>query len=760
LAGTPPPDAPPGPSEVEPSVAWRRVVRASSPEEVLSAVASAAGCDLRIVDGDETSRTADGATATFDRFRVCAFGGPGDEGRLRAAARAGAEALAVWEAARDEVRRANLRAAEHGRDVEALQALGQELAAARDASELLAAVSQTLHARVGLDACGLVERPFAREPSRWIVFRPGMGDAIRSIAARAHGVPEGTAEKDPRISVVLAPGFDPGLPPRVGGIERDTLLVPIGLQDAARVVLAAVLTAEPDRRARRIVQGVAGLLALHLDRMEASAREDDVRFRAIVDGMPQAVWLLDPEARVVRCNRAAEALGPTLAPLPLEPFRALGNFDVSAAVTSVLRGGPPATDSDVRFPGGRVFSVTLSPVRDAAENPVGAVLVAEDVTEARRLQSRVAQSERLSSLGRMLSGVAHELNNPLATVIGFAEIARASPDHPSLEKRLRLIHEEADRCRRIVGNLLRFARRQEPERKSVVLNEIVEATLGLLAYPLRVDGIRVETDLDRSLPAIHADPHEIQQVLVNLVTNAHQAIRSTGGSGVVSVRTARKGDAAVVVEVRDDGPGIPDDLRDRIFDPFFTTKPPGEGTGLGLSPVYGTVRSHGGSVEVDSAPGCGATFVVTLPTGVRAASAADPRPRTTPDVSLRGCRVLVVDDEPGICLLVREALEREGAEVCAANDAAAVRTLLREEPFDLIVCDLHMAGLGAERLHRLLLGVRPDLARGIVLTTGDSVSPEPERVAKAIGAVLVHKPFDLPALLAAVRTSLARRRAS
>lgn len=759
MVRTPPPDAPHGSSSVEPRVAWRRVVRASSPEEVLAAVASAAGCDLRILEVDDGTPAA-GATVTFDRFRVGAFGATGEEQRLRAAARAGAEALAVWEAARDEVRRANLRAAEHGRDVEALQALGQDLAAARDASELLSAVSRTLHERVGLDACGLVERPLGREPSRWIVFRPGMREAIPTIVARACSVSAEAAASDPRISVVPSPGFDPGLPARTGGAERDTLLVPVGVGDAARVVLAAVLTAEPDRRALRIVQGVAGLLTLHLDRMEASARDDEVRFRAIVDGMPQAVWLLDSEARVVRCNRAAEALGSTLALPPLEPIRALGAFDVSASVTAVLRGGPRATDSEVRLPGGRVFSITVSPVRDAAENPLGVVLVADDVTEARRLHSRVAQSERLSSLGRMLSGVAHELNNPLATVIGFAEIARAAPGHPGLEKRLRLIHEEADRCRRIVGNLLRFARRQEPERKAVVLNEIVEATLGLLAYPLRVDGIRVETDLDRSLPAIHADPHEIQQVLVNLVTNAHQAIRSTGAGGVVSVRTAKKGGAAVVVEVRDDGPGIPDDLRDRIFDPFFTTKPPGEGTGLGLSLVYGTVRSHGGSVEVESAPGCGATFVVTLPTGVPSRSAADPEPGTAIDASLGGCRILVVDDEPGVSLVVREALEREGAAVAAANDAAAVRSRLREEPFDLIVCDLHMAGLGAERLHRLLLGVRPDLARGIVLTTGDSVSSEPERVARAIGAVLVHKPFDLPALVAAVRTSLARRRAS
>ncbi len=741
-------------------VAWRRVVRASSPEEVLAAVASACGCDLRLLEGDEADAATAQATVTLDRFRVGAFGAAADEERLRQMARAGAEALAVWEAARDEVRRANLRAAEHGRDVEAFLALGQELAAARDASELLAAVSRTLHERVGLDACGFVERPLGREPSRWVVFRPGMRGAIHDIVARARVVPEERAVEAPRISVVPAPGFDPELPPRAGDSAPDTLIVPVGARGSARVVFAAVLTAEPDRRARRIVQGVAGLLTLHLDRMEASARDDDVRFRAIVDGMPQAVWLLDSDARVVRCNRAAEALSSTLALPPLEPVRALGAFDVSASVTAVLRGGPAVTDPEVRLSHGRVLSVTVSPVRDALEHPVGAVLVADDVTEVRRLQSRVAQSERLSSLGRMLSGVAHELNNPLATVIGFAEIARAAPDHPSLEKRLRLIHEEADRCRRIVGNLLRFARRQEPERKAVVLNEIVEATLALLAYPLRVDGIRVETDLDRSLPVVQADPHEIQQVLVNLVTNAHQAIRSKGSPGVVSIRTARKGEASVVIEVRDDGPGIPDDLRDRIFDPFFTTKPPGEGTGLGLSLVYGTVRSHGGSVEVESAPGRGAKFVVTLPIGLPAASVADAAPRPGPDVSLRGRRVLVVDDEPGVSLLVREAFEREGAAAFVANDAVAARSLLRVESFDLIVCDLHMAGLGAERLHRLLLGVRPHLAGSIVLTTGDSVSPEPERVARTIGAILVHKPFDLGDLLAAARATVARSRAS
>jgi two-component system NtrC family sensor kinase len=720
----------------------------------------ASGCELRIVEGDEALPADACAIVARDRFRVGAFGAHAEPERLHAAARKGAEALAVWEAARDEVRRADLRAAEHGRDVEVLQALGQELAAARNAEELLDAVSRVLHERVGLDACGIVERRTGREPSRWVVFRPGMRESMRAVVARVQEVTEGPAAGDSRISAVPAQGFDPSLPPRMGRAEQDTLIVPIGVGDATRVVFAAVLTAEPDRRGHRIVQGVAGLLALHLDRMAASARDDEVRFRAIVDGMPQAVWLLDADARVVRCNRAAESLASALALVPSEPIQALGGFDVAASVTAVLRGGASATDSEVHLPDGRIASLTVSPVRDAAEKAVGAVLVADDVTEARRLQSRVAQSERLSSLGRMLSGVAHELNNPLATVIGFAEIARAAPDHPGLEKRLRLIHEEADRCRRIVGNLLRFARRQEPERKAVVLNELVEATLGLLAYPLRVDGIRVETDLDRSVPAIHADPHELQQVLVNLVTNAHQAIRSAGSPGVISVRTARKGDAAVLVEVRDDGPGIPAGVRDRIFDPFFTTKPSGEGTGLGLSLIYGTVRSHGGSIEVESAPGRGATFTVTLPTGLPVKAVAEPDSGAVPEASLRDARILVVDDEPGVALLLCEALEREGASAVAANDATAVRSRLREEPFDLIVCDLRMAGLGAERLHRLLLSVRPDLARGIVLTTGDTVSPEPESVARAIGAVLVHKPFDFPAFLGAVRTSLGRRRAS
>ena len=738
------------------ALAWDRVVRATSPTEVLAAVSEATGCLLRCVRPDATGETAGSEYASSETWTVEATGS-GPPETSSGAARLGLDALEAWEAARAEVRRANLRAADHGLDADALQDLGQRLASARSTAELLAAAADTLHGRVGVDACGMVGRLGGETTAIFCVFRAGIQVHLPAIVRRALEAAGEDAGASVTATASPAVGFNPALPSRSHFADADVVIAPFPAGPGARAVLAVLPTDEPDARARRIAQGVASVLALHAARMAALARDEDLRFRAILDAMPQAVWLLDREVRVVRDNPAAAALARGLGWSPEQRAGRIGTFDLASAVMSVLDGGPAVTDSDVRIPEGRAFSVTVSAMGSATGRVRGAVVVADDVTEARRLQSRISQAERLSSLGRMLSGVAHELNNPLATVIGFAEMVRAAPDAPGLEKRLRLIHDEANRCRRIVGNLLRFARRQDPERTPVVLNEIVEATAGLLAYPLRVDGIRLEIELDRSLPALLADPHELQQVVINLVTNSQQAMRAADRTGAVRVRTALQEDGTALLEVRDDGPGVPDDIRDRIFDPFFTTKPSGEGTGLGLSLVYATVRAHGGSVEVGDDPGGGAVFRVHLPI----VSIGSPRKagdgNARPSASLAGARVLVVDDEPGVAQLICEALTAEGCRTTAANDAETVGTLLREKTFDLVVCDLRMARLGAERLHPMLAREAPGLERWMILTSGDTVSLQAEAVAESTGAILVHKPFDLQALREAVRAGLDRR---
>jgi len=329
------------------------------------------------------------------------------------------------------------------------------------------------------------------------------------------------------------------------------------------------------------------------------------------------------------------------------------------------------------------------------------------------------------------------------------------PPGEKMTARLDTIRREAERCRRIVQSLLRFARAHVPERRPFSLNEAVENVAQLVAYPVRSAGCRLEIDLDRSLPAVVGDPHEIEQVLVNLVTNAHQAMAHAGAAGAITLRTFHDA-AAVGVEVCDEGPGIPAEARERVFDPFFTTKPAGQGTGLGLWLVYNAVRSHGGTIEIGSADGGGARFRLTLPRGIEPSPVATETPEeidSTPSVS---ARILVLDAEAALAGLICEALAAEGHHAVAAHDAAEALSRLASEPFDLLVSDAAVPGMSGERLAREVARVRPEMRERILLTTSDWTSREPETAARALGAELLRKPFEIDELRRVIRTRLNR----
>ena len=226
-------------------------------------------------------------------------------------------------------------------------------------------------------------------------------------------------------------------------------------------------------------------------------------------------------------------------------------------------------------------------------------------------------AEKLSAVGELASGVAHEINNPLTTILGLAQLLLSRPDvTPAVHERIALMADEASRAAGIVQNLLMFARHYPPERRPCSLADAVQRVITLKSYQLEQDKVRVTTELDHC-PTVWADENQMQQVLLNLVQNAHQAMARQEGERVLTVRL-RPRDRHVAIEVLDSGPGIPANLLSRIFDPFFTTKPPGEGSGLGLSVSYGIVGQHGGRLYAENRPEGGAMFVVELPTGERA----------------------------------------------------------------------------------------------------------------------------------------------
>ena len=265
------------------------------------------------------------------------------------------------------------------------------------------------------------------------------------------------------------------------------------------------------------------------------------------------------------------------------------------------------------------FSVNLSPISAENGSVTSIVVVMTDVTDSAMLQAKLVHSEKMAAVGQLVSGVAHEVNNPLTAILGFTDLLMENPDLPESARRdLRVILQEAQRTKQIVQNLLSFARQMPPQRHLVQLNSIVRRTLQLRAYDFHSHGIAVIEQLDESLPEVMGDSHQLQQVFLNIVNNAHDAVREIGRQPRIEINSVRTG-GWIEVSFRDNGVGIGEP--DRIFDPFYTTKEVGKGTGLGLSICYGIVREHGGEImchnNLDSE---GATFTVRLPVASEAAS--------------------------------------------------------------------------------------------------------------------------------------------
>ena len=235
-----------------------------------------------------------------------------------------------------------------------------------------------------------------------------------------------------------------------------------------------------------------------------------------------------------------------------------------------------------------------------------------DVTEHLRLQRQLLQADKLVSIGTLASGIAHEVNNPLGTAIGRSELLLRREWDPETRKHLQIIHDETLRASQVVRNLLSFSREDEAERYAISVNEVLEKSLELRSYELRTKNIEIRQELDGALPVVVADPKQLQQVFVNIIINAEQAMGESGGSGTLSVTSRVEGDC-VQVRISDDGPGIPEDRLNRIFDPFFTTKPVGQGTGLGLNICDRIIKEQGGEIRAESKVGEGTTFVIELP---------------------------------------------------------------------------------------------------------------------------------------------------
>ena len=362
--------------------------------------------------------------------------------------------------------------------------------------------------------------------------------------------------------------------------------------------------------------------------------------------------------------------------------------------------------------------------------------------QAQRQQETLLQREKLAAMGSLLASVAHELNNPLAVIVMQAELMRADTTNEPLAEHVEAITQAATRCERLVQQFLILARPHAPERSTVDLNALIMSIMELLAPPLQVDTITVELHLAADLPPLQADPHELQQVLVNLVTNAHQALRDASPPRQVTLITrCDPPHTRVMLEVADTGPGIPLEIQARIFEPFFTTKPPGVGTGLGLSLCQGIIAGHGGSLRVTSQPGQGTTFWVELPVGVAPETALPPSARDDAPPPVSSSAILLVDDEPSMSSALAQLLRRDGHTVETVANGQLALAMLQEHAYDLILSDLRMPELDGPGLYRELAQHAPHLCRRFIILTGDTLSPEALAFLAESGVPRLTKPF-------------------
>ena len=507
-------------------------------------------------------------------------------------------------------------------------------------------------------------------------------------------------------------------------------------------------------------------------RLRRVAMASEERYRMVFERSPDALVVTSLEGVVLEANPAAvEMFG---GPIVGRSGPQLAEIDPSTMGGMVER---IRDDTTFSWSGnGRRLDGTLFPVEaEATALWIGGELrilgLIRDLTERRRLQHELLQAQKMEAIGLLVAGVAHELNNPLASIVAFSQLIRTDRRLPGeLHHHADLLIQEANRTRRIVQNLLDFARQRPPERVPTSLPRLIHRVLGLQSYTFGPNRIEAQLEIDEDLPLVALDRAQIQQVLINLTLNAAQAIRTNAERGRITIRASvaedEDGRPVVRISVTDNGPGIAPHLRSRLFVPFFTTKAPGEGTGLGLSVSFGIAAGHGGSLRYEPGPdGAGATFILELPIDPDAADAADdgwgsedmapppvedrPEREATPDPDPVGSperqptRVLVLDDDTSIRDFLARVLRRDGYEPIVAADGRTALDLVRSEQPDAILCDHRMAGMSGTAFHAAVAEIDPALARRFAFMSGDVLNPELREFALARGITLLAKPFDI-----------------
>jgi PAS domain S-box-containing protein len=518
-------------------------------------------------------------------------------------------------------------------------------------------------------------------------------------------------------------------------------LCPLGPIDALRNVSLAitVFSAVPLLMARLAVERV------HVRQADAEVQ----LLAAAIEQAEELIWIVSRDGRFRHTNSALRrAVGYTAVELDSMGVDGLtsdpASAEASALETAVRTGSVWRGTVDRRRRDGSTFpcSATVVPLNDDRGQPVHVLGVERDIGEERRLHEQLIHSERLSAVGQLVSGVAHELNNPLQTILGFAEVLLEGEQRQAPHRDLERVRAEAVRAGRIVANLLAFVRRSSTERVIADLNDVVKQAVALRAYELKTNNIELDERYSQNLRPVMVNPQEVQQIVLNLILNAEQAMHTAHGGGRLVVRTDMT-EFGVAVEIGDNGPGISHELAGRVFEPFFTTKEVGKGTGLGLSIALGIAEAHRGSLVLLPADS-GTCFRLTLPCS-EDPPALESGAITSPVVvaANAGHWALVADDEVSVGELLRRRLTGRGFRVVLTDNGESTLDLLAAHPYELILCDVRMPKGGGIEVYDRIRAEYPQLLRGFALITGDALSPAVRELVDSGQVPVLPKPFSM-----------------
>jgi two-component system NtrC family sensor kinase len=511
-------------------------------------------------------------------------------------------------------------------------------------------------------------------------------------------------------------------------------------------------------------------IAIQNARLFEDIRTAEANYRDLFDNANDFIFTLDSNFRISSANKAVlkatgyqleEIIGTHITEFIL-PEQTPKLFKLLKARLASDK-SPATFELPVRGKGEKkaLLEVTIR-VRRVGRRPVNIHCIARDITQRRELEKQLRQTEKLSTIGKLVAGVAHELNNPLTSIIGYASLLQENDILQPYRDDLEVIFRQADRARLIVKDLLTFARKIDLETRPVDINEIIQTSLALTKPALQSHQVRVTTALDFGLPLTMADSHQLEQVFVNLITNAVQALATVTRSRYLTIESKRANNV-ILLRFADNGPGVPAEIAHRIFDPFFSTKQVGEGTGLGLSICFGIISEHQGRIWAEEASPTGATFYVELP--IVPVKEVAPLPAssdlaaimTTPP--LTSLQILVIDDELPLLNLLRRVLERQGHNVATASGGKTALEKLNTKAYDLIICDVVMPDILGPEIYRQVVDKFPHLAQHFIFITGNVVDIDTRLFLEKTALPWLAKPF-LPAdIERAINKALAKMQA-